>query len=116
MPPLLTDEDFNGRIIRGLLLRLPELDLVRAVEIDLGSTHDRLFLARAAEERRVLLTHDVSTMGGFAVERIEAGFPMAGMIAVQKRCPIGRAIEDILAFLVAGGIEDWTNRIEFVPL
>jgi hypothetical protein len=37
---LLTDEDFDNRILRGLLRRLPELDIVRVQDVGLGGEHD----------------------------------------------------------------------------
>jgi hypothetical protein len=39
---LLSDENFNGDIIRGLFLRCPDLDLVRVQDVELlemGSDH-----------------------------------------------------------------------------
>ena len=32
----LTDEDFDNRILRGLIRRLPELDVVRVQDVGLG--------------------------------------------------------------------------------
>ena len=46
---LLTDENFNGDIIRGLLLREPDLDLVRVQDVGLAGNDDQEILAWAAE-------------------------------------------------------------------
>ena len=53
---LLTDENFNGSIVRGLVRRQPEIDLVRVQDIGLSRADDRAVLAWAAHEGRVLLT------------------------------------------------------------
>ena len=66
----LTDENFDGRVIRGLIRRNPGIDLVRAVDVGLGGVEDPDVLAWAAAEGRIVLTHDVSTMVGFAYERV----------------------------------------------
>ena len=58
----LSDEDFNNRIVRGLLRRLPRLDLVRAQDVDLAGMHDKKVLEWAAKEGRLVLTHDFATM------------------------------------------------------
>ena len=59
---LLTDENFNGDIIRGLLLREPDLDLVRVQDVGLAGNDDQEILAWAAENDRIVLTHDRATM------------------------------------------------------
>lgn len=57
---LLTDENFNGSILRGLIRRLPELDLIRVQDVGLMNTDDRQILEWAASDGRILLTHDVA--------------------------------------------------------
>lgn len=59
---LATDEDFNNRILRGLIRRKPELDIVRVQDAGLLARGDDEVLEWAATENRVLLTHDVTTM------------------------------------------------------
>jgi hypothetical protein len=74
----LADENFNNAIVRGLRLRLPGVDIVRAQDEGLTGVEDPELLEWAAREERVLLTHDVATIPHFAYQRIEAGQPMAG--------------------------------------
>ena len=45
---LVSDENFNGDIIRGLFRRLPELDLVRVQDVGLMQTPDPDILQWAA--------------------------------------------------------------------
>ncbi len=70
MAKFLADEDFNNRIVRGLSRRLPVLDLVRAQNVGLLEHHDTEVLAWAAQEGRIILTHDAATMIDFAYRRI----------------------------------------------
>jgi hypothetical protein len=37
---LLTDENFNGAILRGIVRRLPELDIIRVQDVGLMATDD----------------------------------------------------------------------------
>ena len=53
---LVTDENFNGDIVRGLLRRHPELELVRVQDIGLMETPDPDILEWAARQGRVLLS------------------------------------------------------------
>ena len=55
---LLSDEDFNNRIVRGLLRRFPSLDLLRVQDAGLAGKHDTKVLEWAANENRLVLTHD----------------------------------------------------------
>src|SRR2546423_11084251 len=93
---LLTDENFNNDIVRGLLRRNPNVNLVRIQDVGLSGEEDRVVLEWAAQEQRILLTHDVSTITKYAYERVHASQPMPGIIEVNRSVPIGIAIEDIL--------------------
>jgi uncharacterized protein DUF5615 len=74
----LTDENFKGDIVRGLRHQRPELDLVRVQEVGLSGADDEVILERAAQESRLLLTHDVKTVTRYAYERAGAALPMPG--------------------------------------
>jgi len=82
MLKLAADEDFNNRIVRGLLRRAPDIDLKRVQDAGLLSADDPSVLEWAAGEGRVLLTHDVTTMKKHAFARISAGLPMPGVFEI----------------------------------
>jgi predicted nuclease of predicted toxin-antitoxin system len=113
---LLADENFNGDIVRGLLLRLPDLDLVRVQHIGLVGAEDPDVLAWAAENNRILLTHDRATMSDHAYERVARGDPMAGVFILNDRLPVGRAIEEILLLVECTEQAEWIGRSVHVPL
>src|SRR3954451_17563938 len=98
---LISDQNFNGPILRGLFRRQPDLDLVRAFDVGLASAADPELLAWAAQERRILLTHDVNTIPGFAYDRVRRGEPMPGVFPVSDTMPIGQAITELL-FVIRG--------------
>jgi hypothetical protein len=73
-------------------------------------------LAWAAQEGRILLTHDVASITQFAYERIQAGLPMPGVFEVSFGVPIGRAIEDILLLAECSLDGEWEGQIRYIPL
>src|SRR4051812_481938 len=111
----LTDENFNRRILRGLLHQHPELNIVRVQDVDLRSTDDRIILEWALQANRVLLTHDAATTTKFSRERIASGLNTAGIIIIHEDASIGRVIEDIL-YLIELNSDQWENTTWFVPL
>ena len=58
MLQLATDENFNGDIVRGVLFRLPDLNLVRVQDVGLEGAIDPVVLAWAAQNQRIAVTHD----------------------------------------------------------
>jgi len=113
---LAADEDFNNNILRGLLRRNPELDIVRVQDAGLSGADDATVLDWAAREGRVLLTHDVSTMTHYAYERIRASRPMPGVFEVSRAIPIGRAIDDILLLAECSLDNEWEGQVRYLPL
>ena len=113
---LATDEDFNNRILRGLIRRKPELDILRVQDAGLIGKSDAEVLEWAAAEGRVLLTHDVTTMRQHAYKRIAAGMSMPGVFIVSQEIPIAQAIEDILLIAEYSLQGEWEGQIRFLPL
>ncbi len=113
---LAADENFNADIVRGLLRRRPDLDIVRVQDVGLSGADDPTVLEWAAQEGRVLLTHDVSTLTRYAYERVEAGKSMPGIFEVNRRVPVGVAIEDILLIAECSLEGEWEGQVRYLPL
>lgn len=75
---LAADENFNGDIVRGLLRRNPQVDILRVQDVGLSGANDPAVLEWAATENRVVVTHDVSTLAGHAFARVTCGPSDAG--------------------------------------
>jgi hypothetical protein len=41
---LISDQNFNGRVLRGLRRRIPDLDIVRTQDVDLARAGDEALL------------------------------------------------------------------------
>jgi Domain of unknown function (DUF5615) len=89
---------------------------VRIQDAGLLGADDPTVLAWAAEEGRILLTHDRKTMPDFAYDRVRNGMMMPGVFVASDRLPIGQLIDDIL--LLANGSEpvEWEDVVLYLPL
>ena len=110
------DENFNRRIVVGLLRRAERIDLVRVQDGGLTAADDPTVLQWAADENRVLLTHDVATMPDFAYQRINAGLPMPGLLVVGATLAIAEAIDELALFTEASETEEWADQVVHLPL
>ena len=113
---LVSDENFNGDIVRGLLRRHPELELVRVQDVGLMQTPDPEILEWAASQGRVLLSHDVSTVPPAAYQRVGDGKPMPGVFILPDQMSIGRAIDEILFLSIDVEADEWKDQVLFLPL
>lgn len=113
---ILIDENLDQRILRGLRRQFPPLDYVTVQELELAGASDESLLAWAAENQRVILTHDVNTVTKHAYERVGAGELMAGVIVVPEDLAIGTAIEELLLLLECCEAEELENQVKYVPI
>jgi hypothetical protein len=112
----LSDENFNADVLRGLRLRQADLDIIEVQATPIRGADDPTVLEFASRDNRVLLTHDRTTMPGFAYDRLKAGIPMAGVIVVNDRMPIGKAIEQVQIILTCCDPPDLSGVVVYVPL
>lgn len=75
------DEDFDNDILRGVLRRSPDIDIVRAQDVRLSGVDDPGVLQWGSKHGRIVLTHDVSTMTKHAIARVNNGLAMPGVFA-----------------------------------
>jgi hypothetical protein len=113
---LLTDENFHRAITRGLLRLLPDLDLVRVQDVGLSGASDPAVLAWAADEGRLVLTHDVETLVADAYARVRAGLPMPGVIEVSQEAPIGAVLTDLQLLIGGSHPDEWAGQVLYVPI
>ncbi len=116
MLKLLSDENFNGDIVRGLFLRQPDLDLLRVQDVGLREVDDPAILAWAADNERILLTHDRATMPDFAYTRLIRGEAMAGIFVFNDRMPIRQAIDELLLLIDCSEQAEWQGIVLYLPL
>ena len=113
---LLIDQNLDQDILRGLARRIPDLDAVTAHELGLSEAPDSELLARAADDGRIIVTHDRKTMPDHAAERIAAGKKMPGVLVVSKRLSISQVIDDLEVLVTCSEENEWEYVIKFLPL
>jgi hypothetical protein len=112
----LTDENFNGIVLRGLLRRLPMLDAARVQDVGLSGASDSEVLAFAASENRIVLTHDVRTFSGFAYQRAARNELMPGVFEVGQEVPVAVAIFDLALLAECSLKGEWEGQVLHLPL
>jgi hypothetical protein len=109
------DENFNYNIVRGLLRRKSDLDIIPIQDVGLSGKDDATVLEWAAQENRILLTHDVTTITKYAYERINDGLAMPGVFEIKMNSPLGDIIEDILLLADYSYEDEWDGKIVYLP-
>ncbi len=110
------DENLNHDILRGLLRRNPALDVIRVQDAGLSGQDDPEVLEWAAQQGRVLISHDVSTITAHAYERVAAGQAMPGVFEVPPSVPIATAIEDLRLIAECSRPGEWEGQVRYLPL
>jgi hypothetical protein len=115
MLKLISDQNFSGPVLRGIFRRVPDVDILRALDVGLDRASDPDVLAWAASEDRILMTHDVNTIPAFAYERVRANLDMPGVFLVPARMAVGRAIDDLVAVITCSSPEEWKDTVTYFP-
>lgn len=112
---LLADEDFDGRIVRGIFYRKIGVDLVRVQDQGLSGASDPEVLRWTAENGRILLTHDKRTMPRHVRDRIVEGLHVPGVFIVDSSASIGECIDDIQLIGRCSEQDEWIGNIIYLP-
>jgi predicted nuclease of predicted toxin-antitoxin system len=112
----LADENFDNDILRGIRREVADFDVLRVQDTEIYTADDPTVLDWAAAAGRILLTHDIKTMPGYAYERVRAGLPMPGVIAIRRQVPLKQAIDELLVVIGASDEDEWQDQVTFLPL
>jgi hypothetical protein len=111
----LADADFNHAIVRGCRRKEPEMDFLAANEAKLEGVPDPDVLALAAEQERILVTHDRRTMPKHFGAFLISGGSSPGVFLVSQHAPIGEVIDVLVLIWAASDPGEWRNRIVNIP-
>jgi hypothetical protein len=102
------DADLRQAIVTGTIRRQPSLNFQSANEARLEGIKDPEVLAIAAQEGRVLVTHDRKTMptefGQFITSKTSSG-----VLVLSQKLPISEAINAIILVWEASTAEEWSD-------
>ncbi len=116
MIAFLADENFNNRILRGLLRIEGSIDIVRVQDTSYYKAKDTAVLAFALAENRALLTHDIKTIPVHFSQNLEAGLPNPAVFVVPESMPIKEVINDLFLIAVCSELEEWIGTLRILPL
>ena len=109
------DADFNQTILLAAIRREPSLDFQTAAAVGLIGLADLDVLAKAAQEGRLLVTHDQRTMPRHFAEFVTQ-HTSTGVLVVRQSLPIAAVVDDLLLIHAATEAEEWINRLAYLPL
>ncbi|MGH2609102.1 MAG: hypothetical protein ACRDHF_08430 [Tepidiformaceae bacterium] len=116
MPRVLTDQDFNEDIIRGLARRVADLDWMPLRRAGNIRSRDAEVLRIALADDRILLSHDAKTLHPLALRLIAEGSPVPRVVVVPKVMAWRIAIDELELLLLAGTERDWGVGVVRLPL
>ena len=100
------DENFDNRILRGLLRVIPNLDVIRIQDTEIFGLEDPAVLEWCMTEKRVLLSYNYKTIPKYAYKRLVAGLDFAGIIMIPKDQALLETLEP----------EEWLNLVHYLPI
>ena len=109
------DADLKQAIVTGTIRRRPNLDFQSAYAAGLEGKKDQEVLAIAAQEGRILVTHDRKTMpaefGRFIVSKTSSG-----VLIISQNLSVNDAIEGLILVWEASTASEWVNQIMSIPI
>jgi len=108
------DNDLRKAIVRGAVRREPQMNFRSAQVARLDAVSDRDVLALAAQEGRILVSHDFQTMPQhFRLFTRERRSP--GVLLIRQDLPVGEAVQSLVLIWEASDASEWENRLCLVP-
>jgi hypothetical protein len=110
------DNDLNGLIGSATLRFERVIDFRTAHSAGLDGLSDDLVLERAAQDHRMLVTHDKRTMPGHFASLIRRGGRSPGvLVVIPQDVALARIVESLVLVWADDRPEDWINLITKVP-
>jgi hypothetical protein len=106
------DNDLRKAIVRGAIRREPQMNFRSAQSARLDGIPDPEVLAFAADEGRILISHDFQTMP-MHFRQFTQGRRSPGVLLVRQDLPVGEAIEALP--LIWEASETGERRLCLVP-
>ena len=109
------DADLNQKIVTATIRLEPSVDFRTGNAASLSGKDDLEVLEIAAQEGRILVTHDKSTMpDNFA--QFVAAHDSPGVFIVPPGLRLAGVAEELILICEASESDEWVNRITYIPL
>jgi predicted nuclease of predicted toxin-antitoxin system len=109
------DADLNIKIVVATVRLNPGVDFRTADAASLTGVTDSRVLEIAAEEGRILVTHDKSTMPGHFAEFVQTR-ESPGVFVVRRGLKLAEIAEELVMIWEASEPGEWVNQISYLPL
>lgn len=93
----------------------PGIDFQTAHYAGLSGMDDLNVLNLAAQQSRILVTHDRKTMPKH-FEQFILSTTSPGLLVVSQKMPVAQVAEDLFLIWLVSEPKDWVNRIRTLPL
>ena len=111
----LADANFKFSVVKGCRRIEPAMNFLSANEAGLDGVPDPDVLAIAADQNRILVTHDLKTMPRHFGEFLMTGRTCPGVFLVSQYEAIGVIVTELVLIWAASDAEEWENRIVKLP-
>jgi hypothetical protein len=95
--------------------REPSIDFQTAIAAGLAARNDQEVLEVAAQDGRLLVTHDQKTMPRHFAEFIKQA-TSPGLLVIPQHLSVATVVEDLRLIWFVTEPEEWINRVSFLPL
>jgi hypothetical protein len=109
------DADLQYTILKAIRQREPGIDFASAADSGLAGLSDPEILERAAQEGRILVSHDRRTMLAHFRARLEAGKSSPGLFVVSQGAPLLPVVNAIVLVWAASDPSDWHDQVHHLP-
>jgi len=109
------DADLDEDIIWGVKRIEPMINFQTADEAGIRGLDDSVVLATAANENRILVSHDRRTMPHYFAQFI-LNQTSPGVFIISQGARISRVIDDIILVWLVSEPKEWINVISDLPL
>jgi hypothetical protein len=109
------DADLKNAIVKAVRKREPSIDFASAAEAGLEGVGDPELLERAAQEGRILVSHDRRTMLAHFRARLRAGKSSPGLFVVSQGAPLGQVVRAIVLAWAASEPGEWRDQVHHLP-
>lgn len=109
------DADLSHDIVLAVRRREPTIDFASALEGGIVGLRDPEVLEIAAQQQRILITHDRRTIPGHFRDLLDAGKSSPGVFIVSQFESIAAVVEALVMVWAASEPADWRYQIRHLP-
>ena len=109
------DADLRYGFVKAVRRREPAIDFASAADSKLEGVSDPKVLEVAAQQGRILVSHDRRTMVNHFRTRLAEGKSSPGVFLVTQSARIGEVVEAIITVWAASDPVEWENQLRYLP-